>query len=476
MNLLNFFSRKNKGSLKYNPLDKTILKEYDRVRPYGSQKHFCYVPSTSLTFSFKGEVYACSYNRQVLLGRYPENSIKEIWSSTNAVKLRNYLANNDLSFGCGHCKYFLDRKKFSNLKPLNFDRYAKIYKKDYPLVMEFEMSNTCNLECQMCIGEVSSSIRKNRDKLPPILDPYDEHFFKQLEEYIPYLKEAKFYGGEPFLIEHYYKIWDIVKRRNPGLKMFVITNGTVWNNKMREALYGGTFDVAVSIDAMDKSLLEKIRKNVVKETLITNIHHIKDYVSFAGTSMTLSFTLQKENWMEFPKIIEFANSINAHLFISYLETPVEFAITRLNKDDLIHIKEQLSTYSFQNKTRSEKHNYNCFTDFLNFLDFNINTENKNYVEYRYGDNKNHDSKAKFFESLEDFLNQNNNFNEIQSDLIKSKIIEIEKKLQNEDERYFFYNIMTQAPISMVIDRISVMKLEQLIEEFYNLYEKNNLKS
>src|SRR5690606_7989241 len=139
------------------------------------------------------------YNRDVLLGTYPENTIDEIWNGKNAQLLREYMQHNDLSFGCQHCKYFFDKGKFSNLKPLVFDKYSDIKNIHFPQVMEFEMSNVCNYECQMCSGEVSSLIRKNRDNLPPIDVPYDSEFVKQLDPYIPHLKEAKFFGGEPFL-------------------------------------------------------------------------------------------------------------------------------------------------------------------------------------------------------------------------------------------------------------------------------------
>lgn len=144
---------------------------------------------------------------------------------------------------------------------------------------------------------------------------------------------------------------------------------------------------------------------------------------------------------------------------------------------MIQIKEQLSTHSFKNKTRSEKHNYNCFTDFLQFLEFNITTKDKDYVEYRYGeksieDNSIQDYKVAFFKILEDFHNEKNSFNEIQYNLVKNKLIEVEEKLENEAERNSFYNLLTQFPVSTIIDRVSVMELDQLIEQFYNMYEKS----
>lgn len=460
MRLVQFFKKNSFETSKgdFNSIDINKLKSYNKVRPFGAQKYFCYVPSTSLTFSFRGEVYACSYNRKVLLGKYPENSISEIWNSDNAIKLRKHLANNDLEFGCGHCKYFVDREKYTSLKPLNFDQYAKTFKKEFPLVLEFEMSNSCNLECQMCIGEVSSAIRKNRDKLPPIKNPYNDDFFRQLEPFIPHLNEAKFYGGEPFLIPEYYKIWEMIRRLNPKLKMFVITNGTIWNDKVKNAIYGGKFDVAVSIDALNKELLEKIRKNINKESLIENIYNFKKYVDKVGTSLTLSFTIQNENWLEFPKMINFANEINAHLFVSYLETPVQFAISTLDKDQLIKIKDQLLGYKFPNFTRAERHNFKCFKDFINFLIFNIENKNKNYVDYRYGESQNEKTIELFRQEMVQYLETN--FPENTIDLIK-KFNELENCFESDEEKQLLFKLVLFPPINVVVDALLAKTVEEL---------------
>jgi MoaA/NifB/PqqE/SkfB family radical SAM enzyme len=79
---------------------------------------------------------------------------------------------------------------------------------NYPRVMEFELSNECNLECVMCNGYFSSSIRKNREKLPASVSPYNDQFVDELDQFIPHLTDAKFLGGEPFMIDIYLKIWE----------------------------------------------------------------------------------------------------------------------------------------------------------------------------------------------------------------------------------------------------------------------------
>lgn len=111
----------NKG---FHPIDREMYRQFNRFRPLGAKPVFCYLPYNSLTFSFGGQVFVCSYNRDVQLGRYPDNSIDEIWNGAEAKKLREHMFYNDLDYGCRHCKYFFDKGKFTNLRPLAFDKYA----------------------------------------------------------------------------------------------------------------------------------------------------------------------------------------------------------------------------------------------------------------------------------------------------------------------------------------------------------------
>lgn len=55
---------------------------------------------------------------------------------------------------------------------------------DWPRQMEFSVSNTCNLQCVMCNGEWSSSIRSQREGLPPLPKVYDDAFFDGLRDFL----------------------------------------------------------------------------------------------------------------------------------------------------------------------------------------------------------------------------------------------------------------------------------------------------
>ena len=67
------------------------------------KKPFCYAPFGSLYFYQNGDVVACCQNRMNVLGKYPENSVKEIWQGDKIKELRRYMLDQDLSKGCFSC-------------------------------------------------------------------------------------------------------------------------------------------------------------------------------------------------------------------------------------------------------------------------------------------------------------------------------------------------------------------------------------
>lgn len=463
----------------FNTLDLKQYRQYNNFRPLGAKPVFCYVPFNSLTFSFSGKVFACSYNRDVQLGQYPNQTIDEIWNSAEAKQLRTHMLNNDLDYGCQHCRYFFEKGKFSNLKPLVFDKYYKNTAATFPQVMEFELSNECNLECQMCVGEVSSSIRKNRDKLPPIPMPYDDKFLEQLKKYIPHLKEAKFYGGEPFLISIYYKIWELIKQLNPKLPLFVITNGSHWNSKIESLIHELDFDVAVSIDAVDKKIVESIRKNIQHEKLMQNIKRFSEVCRKKGKYLSLSFTVQKDNWRELPRVIELCNEVDAFIFVSYLERPVQFSISEFTTAQLQEVLDYMKNISLPRFTQKERHNHRCFEDFKKYIQTYIeNPEEKRYHDYRFQAEliqneapelkqkrnaiviKRVWSKAEVEAAMEAEVTQNPAFNHLNLSDLKAKLEDVVNAFE-ETEQEKLYSMIMQGKPEEIIQTLTSHSVESL---------------
>jgi MoaA/NifB/PqqE/SkfB family radical SAM enzyme len=348
----------------YHSVDPSLVRAYNRERRAGPRKLVCYLPFHSITFSGGGRALACTYNQKAVFGTYPETSVKELWFGETGRKLRAYMEHNDLSFGCQHCEYFLKNRTFTGLKAQVFDKYPDTQGEPYPRVMEFDVINTCNLQCIMCNGDASSSIRRNREKRPPVQNPYDAEFVRQLEEFIPHLREAKFFGGEPFLIDIYYELWNRIIEINPEVEMFVLTNGTVLNERVKEVLNRGRFTLGVSIDAAGKEKYEQIRVGADFEQVMKNLDYFAEYSRERRRGIVVSTTLMRENWEEVPRMLELCNAIGGTTYLSYLKRPEHLALWNLPPSTLQEIYDHLQRFDFPAQTESQRFNKRCYQDFL----------------------------------------------------------------------------------------------------------------
>ena len=231
-------------------VSKELLAKYNAIRKTKDSSIICHAPFANINFEQNGNMTACCFNRVNVLGKYPKNSIQDAWTGTEASLLRDKIKENNLSGGCNWCGLLLNSENYSGTKSIHFDDYAHnkstldIIKENwlgipyeyYPKVFEFEIDNTCNLECVMCSGYYSSSIRKNQDKLPPLVSSYNSEFVKEVRKFIPQLTDMKFLGGEPFLIKLYYDIWDDIIELNPKVGVHITTNGTVLNSRIKDYL------------------------------------------------------------------------------------------------------------------------------------------------------------------------------------------------------------------------------------------------
>ncbi len=337
---LNIFKQQQQQSLPETFEGK--VQAYNQTRKKELRKSFCFAPSVNMLFSQDGEVHACCHNLDYSLGRYPELSISEIWQSAQAHELRRQMANFDLSKGCSICRADLETGNFQEIRAGHFDRVPQ--HAQYPTMMEFLLTNTCNLECVMCKGEYSSLIRQNREKLPPIASPYDERFLDQLKEFIPHLHETRFSGsGEAFAIDMNYRIWDMLLEANPNCIIMVQTNGTFLNARIKDYLERGNFQIGVSLDSLKKDVYESIRVHAKFEKVLQNIEYFSEYCRQRNQKFVLAMCVMRENWSELPDFVNFANRMDAVVNFHKVWFPVENALHNLSSEKLQEIYDYLSS-------------------------------------------------------------------------------------------------------------------------------------
>lgn len=365
-------------------IDPKLIAAYNATRATKATEKLCHAPFVNMNFEQNGDVTACCFNRTHVLGSYPKMSLLDIWFSDKANELRKYIDANDLGGGCEICAKQLLAHNFMGSRARGFDGNAsgnwdhipeKLRNKlshgqwqQMPRSMEFELSNTCNLECVMCHGYFSSTIRKNREHLPPIHQPYDAGFVEQLKLFLPYLKEAKFLGGEPFLIDIYYQIWEAIAEVNPDINVYITTNATIYNNKVRTLLDRLKVNPVISIDSLVERTYNTIRKNASFARVMENVEKLKAYCLEQGTQLSFAVCPMTLNKDELPAMVQYANQAGIRLFFNTVFQPEIYSLKFLPEEQLAALIDTYNNTHLPNNTEITKHNASVFNDLVNQLE------------------------------------------------------------------------------------------------------------
>lgn len=342
--------------------DPAWLRSYNATRAKNRRHRICHAPFKSLTFFLGGKVMSCWHNKQYLLGSIPENSIREIWGGSTLQHLRNAIEEKNLDKGCYDCKKNLQSKNFSAAGAPRYD-YLPETGSGFPVSMDFQIDDTCNNECVMCNGEYSSTVRTCREKKERYVNPYDNGFIVQLDEFIPYLKEASFSGGEVFLSGMYFRIWDRFLELNPGIKVSVTTNGTVLNDKVRDYLSKMHFNINLSLDTLDPDLFAGIRRNSSVEVVLKNLDYFLNYSREKGSDLTVRVCIMQQNWQRVPELIRFLNDKGVRIHINQVIFPAYSSLLACSPVKIHEIIQYLSS-AFSEDIKMTNKNRSVWDDFL----------------------------------------------------------------------------------------------------------------
>ncbi len=343
------------------------LRNYNRNRIKGPKKIICNAPFKHLYFTNRGELSACCMTKTDSFGNIQHQSIGEIWKSEKAAAFRDRIRNYNLSGGCNACKYAITSGSHRNVLANMYDDFLPVTEQQFPSEMTFELSNECNLECTMCQGEYSSLIRLKREGLPAIANPYTEEFYKELKTYLPHLKVARFIGGEPFLINTYYRILDDLAELNPHCKIQVQTNGTILNNKVRRVLSSKNIELSISVDSLKKTTYESIRVNSNFEKTMANILFFIHRAKEQDQCVNINYCLMNNNWDELPGIIDFCLLHHCTLTVIPVEYPLYSSLRSLHAEKLAAIYSELKAYEPVLRKR-DRVMHRIFSDALNYID------------------------------------------------------------------------------------------------------------
>jgi MoaA/NifB/PqqE/SkfB family radical SAM enzyme len=208
-------------------------------------KTFCIMPFIHTSTTTNGDFRLCCRSTRVWdIQNIP---LRDLWNHRKYKTVRNNLKEGVRDSHCNACWKMEDKGITSLRQSQNYERtedYAHlvdIYHRteelpwDIPIV-EFKLSNLCNLKCRMCWPKdstpwlqdwddvkhiyedheqdyINGIINDNNLRKKPILNLFETHdkFVRDLYEIIDGIKEFEFAGGEPLMDPLHYNMLDRIK-------------------------------------------------------------------------------------------------------------------------------------------------------------------------------------------------------------------------------------------------------------------------
>ncbi|MGI8936839.1 MAG: twitch domain-containing radical SAM protein [Iamia sp.] len=301
-----------------------VLVELRRDARRGSDRRrsACNAPFSSMYLDQHGSVRACCQNVEHPLGNVQESTLREIWEGAQAASLRQAMVDHDLDHGCGFCKWqvaegnegLVFARTFDHLKP-------ESSAPEWPRQLELSMSNACNLQCEMCNGDWSSSIRTHREGKPPLPQVYDDAFFEQLLPFLEQVEVVKILGGEPFLGRESLRVMEMLIESGSTAEVHVTTNGTQWSPRIQRILERLPMVIILSLDGVDAPTYEAIRIGADFNVVLENLDRFRSYADDHGTSVNLAHCLMSSNWAQFPDFLRFAEERSLRAYVNTVTYP-----------------------------------------------------------------------------------------------------------------------------------------------------------
>ena len=346
-------------------LNTDIIKKFNKTRY--NPKFLCNAPFTSMNISF-WETSPCCNNID-LIDDYSIANISEIWNGENYRQYRKAIRNGDLPDACSFCKNKLLNGEYESVKIHQYDtlKVSRIFPNKIRKI-EVTLSNICNLECIMCHGVASSSIRINREKEEPIDFSYMQKFRTEIKPLLPYMQEIVFLGGEPFLNPLYYDIWEDMISINPKCKISVVTNGTILNDNIKSLIERGNFKINLSFDAITKETYETIRVNAKFEETMANMKYFGETLARQGKRLHIPICPLRANRFELPDLVRFCNDSKYSINFVDVLWATNVAMYSMTSSELKEIKDFYSRQTFMVTDTNSKKNITEFNELTQRID------------------------------------------------------------------------------------------------------------
>ena len=310
-------------------------------------KNFCIKPFNSIRVNTSGDIMTCckitpslSKFKNKSSFNLREDLITDYWNSDYRNYVKDQFLKGDVPNECARClrdeeQNIKSERQFANQnygifgnKPGEY--YLKRLEKEnlkHPEDYNLDITNLCNLKCQMCTGESSSKLLIENNALgienldQKDYDVSDEKLQKLISDIVDNnVTNVTLQGGEPLINP---KIILLLKKLSTkdlasSLSVWITTNGTQHTEKLHDVLSKfKEVKLIFSIDGVGKT--NDYLRYPSNWTDIEN--NVKKFKNLTNATHQISFTVQNLNLLDIVNIIRFSNENKIHLKLNLLFGP-----------------------------------------------------------------------------------------------------------------------------------------------------------
>jgi MoaA/NifB/PqqE/SkfB family radical SAM enzyme len=252
---------------------------------------------------------------------------------------------------------------------------------DFPEDIQMNITNLCNLKCQMCSGENSSKLLVENNALgyenlnQKDYDLTDSNYQKMLELVKHDLKILKILGGEPFFNPRVIKLLEMLVQNGQAenIKLHVTTNGTMCDDKIISLLKEfKDLRLVFSVDGYGKCN-EYMRFPSSWDVVSKNIKRFK---TLQNAYVYINCVVQNLNVLYVDQLLKFANQNDIFIKLDLVLNPNWLHLSVLPKSILTMAHSKLSSIK-----KEDLHHTDSVDQIVNMLETNINNYNLDTVKY-----------------------------------------------------------------------------------------------
>lgn len=202
-------------------------------------------------YNYKGDVRQCGWTKDGYIGNLQENTVKEVYHSSQAEKIRKRLLKGDYSL----CN--IDACPFLAMKEINKNLLEYEETPEYPTELYLGFERVCNYACTSCTVHKCMIEEKNED-----LEKYYAKIEERIQPLLPHIKKISANGcGELFCSKHTLNIlanWKPLG--NPDeIEVLLESNGSLFDEehwKQIENLGRYNLKVAITVMSFDEGVYQ----------------------------------------------------------------------------------------------------------------------------------------------------------------------------------------------------------------------------